>query len=258
MYPYKLFGEFDLYLICLVVGAAGCLLLFRHLSERVGLSARLSNLSLIGGVVGIALGYGCAVLVQSLYDFLAAGVFILDDSTGATFYGGLIGGILGFLAVYLIGGRYLCPDRAHLAAMPTVSSLAACCITAAHACGRVGCFFAGCCHGHATDAWYGVYMPAAGAKVLPTQLIEAVFLAALCAFLIWRLLRGRRDGFALYLTVYGAFRFFIEYLRGDYRGASPIDFLTPSQFVALLFVAVGAVLLLWPPADRKTPTGGAE
>lgn len=247
MYPYKLFGDFDLYLICLVVGAAGALLLFRYLSDRVHLSARVTNLALAGGIVGVALGYGAAVLFQAFYDFLATGEFLLTRDTGATFYGGLIGGTLTFLAVYFIGGRFLLPAREHVAAFPQVASLAAASITLAHACGRVGCFFAGCCHGGETDAPYGIYMPYAGATVVPTQLFEALFLAALCAFLIYRALRGARDGFALYMTAYGVFRFFFEYLRGDYRGASPVWFLTPSQFIALMMVAVGIFLLLRTP-----------
>lgn len=253
MYPYKLFGDFDLYLICLVAGAAGALLLFRYLSERTGLSARVTNLALSGGVLGIALGYGAAVLFQAFYDFLATGEFLLNSDTGATFYGGLVGGILAFLAVYFGGGHFLLPTHEHIAAFPQTASLAACSITLAHACGRVGCFFAGCCHGNETDAWYGIYMPAAGTTVVPTQLLEALFLAALCAFLIFRALHGARDGFPLYMTVYGVFRFFFEYLRGDYRGASPVWFLTPSQFIALLMVAVGILLLLREP---KKPAAG--
>ncbi|MBR5823405.1 MAG: prolipoprotein diacylglyceryl transferase, partial [Paludibacteraceae bacterium] len=31
-------------------------------------------------------------------------------------------------------------------------------IALAHAIGRIGCLFAGCCHGQATKAWYGIMM----------------------------------------------------------------------------------------------------
>ena len=245
MYPYYIFGQFDLYLICITLGAAACLLLFRLLADRVRLSTPLTNLALGGGVAGIAAGLGTAVLFQAFYNLLAGYDFSLDGETGATFYGGLIGGIAAFLAVYFFGGRLL-----HVGALreefPRVTSLAACSITLAHACGRIGCFFAGCCHGRETDAWYGVYMPAVGARVIPTQLIEAVFLAALCAFLIFRALREKKDGFPVYLVTYGFFRFFLEFLRGDYRGASPVSFLTPSQFTALILTAAGMLLLLLP------------
>ncbi|MBQ8859592.1 MAG: prolipoprotein diacylglyceryl transferase [Clostridia bacterium] len=246
MYPYYIFGQFDLYLICITLGAVACLFLFRLLADRVRLSTPLTNLSLGGGVAGLAAGLGTAVLFQAFYNFLAGYGFSLDKETGATFYGGLVGGIGAFLAVYFLGGRLLRDGGAYKSEFSLVSSIAACSITLAHACGRLGCFFAGCCHGHVTDAWYGVYMPAVGEKVIPTQLIEAVFLAALCAFLVFRVLRGKRDGFPVYLVAYGFFRFFIEFLRGDYRGASPVSFLTPSQFTALILTAVGMLLLLLP------------
>ncbi|MBP5209303.1 MAG: prolipoprotein diacylglyceryl transferase, partial [Clostridia bacterium] len=53
------------------------------------------------------------------------------------------------------------------------------------------------------------------------------------------LLRFRyRHNLALYLVSYGVFRFFIEYLRGDYRG-SFIAGISPSQFWSILMVAAG-------------------
>ena len=250
MYPYYIFGQFDLYLICITLGAAASLLLFRLLADRTRLSAQLTNLSLLGGVVGIAAGLGTAVLFQAFYNLLAGYGFSLNRETGATFYGGLIGGVGAFLAVYFLGGRLL-RSEARKNEFPRVTAMAACSITLAHACGRIGCFFAGCCHGQKTDAWYGVYMPAVGARVIPTQLIEALFLAALCAILIFRILRGKQDGFPIYLVAYGFFRFFLEFLRGDYRGASPISFLTPSQFTALILTAVGMLLLLSHGEEKK-------
>jgi phosphatidylglycerol:prolipoprotein diacylglycerol transferase len=55
--------------------------------------------------------------------------------------------------------------------------IAACCVPLAHGIGRLGCFFAGCCHGAETDAWYGVEMltESGWRRVVPIQLFEAVF-----------------------------------------------------------------------------------
>jgi prolipoprotein diacylglyceryltransferase len=48
----------------------------------------------------------------------------------------------------------------------------------------------------------------------------------------------------VYLFSYGAFRFFIEFLRGDdSRGKFIISFLSPSQTWSILMVIVGGVLL---------------
>ncbi|MBQ8859696.1 MAG: prolipoprotein diacylglyceryl transferase [Clostridia bacterium] len=257
MYSHELFLGITLYDLCVAIGAVVAFLLFRLLSDRLHLSARVTNLALVGGVVGIAIGLGAATLLQAFYNFMAGEAFAIVENTGSTFYGGLIGGIVGFLAVYLGGGARRLPKGAARASLSLVASMAACSIAAAHGIGRIGCFFAGCCHGIVTEAWYGIYMPAVGARVLPTQLIEAIFLFALAALLYTRAARGKRDGFFLYLTAYGVFRFFLEYLRGDYRGASLVSFLTPSQLIALLMVAVGISYYLLS-ESKKTENDGNE
>ena len=101
---------------------------------------------------------------------------------------------------------------------------------------------AGCCHGLPSE--HGIRFPALGYKAIPTQLYEAVFLFVLAAVL-WRLItRTRGIGPAVYFTAYGVFRFFLEFWRGDDRGKTVIDFLTPSQLISVLLVIAGIVLLL--------------
>lgn len=242
MYPYKIFGDFDLYSILITLGAIGCLVLVRLLADRSKLSDRLTNLTLASGIFGMALGYGGAVLFQAFYNFLASGEFVLGS--GATFYGGLIGGACGFLACYFLGGHIFCREERPAAHFFTVASLAACAIPFAHGFGRLGCLAVGCCYGLPTDAWYGIYMQNLGYAVIPTQLIEALFLFLLCGLLVCLTLRRTRGVFALYLGAYGVFRFLIEFLRGDPRGEAPIALFTPSQFTALLLLFVAAALYL--------------
>lgn len=242
MYPYNILGDFDLYTVLIFVGAIGCLVLVRLLADRISLSDGLTNLTLASGIVGMALGYGAAVLFQAFYNFLASGEFLLGG--GATFYGGLVGGAVGFLACYFLGGHFFCRAEGAPAHFFTVASLAACGITFAHGFGRLGCLAVGCCYGLPTDAWYGIYMVNLGYRVIPTQLIEAVFLFALCGLLAFLTLKGKRAVFALYLGAYGVFRFLLEFLRGDPRGASPVPFFTPSQLTAILMIFVAAALYL--------------
>jgi prolipoprotein diacylglyceryltransferase len=42
---------------------------------------------------------------------------------------------------------------------------------------------------------------------------------------------------------YAVWRFVAELMRNDYRGATIVDFLTPSQFVSVLLLAGGFILL---------------
>ena len=242
MYPYTILGTLDLYAILIAVGGAGCLLLVRFLADRRGLSDALTNLILLSGIFGMAAGYGAAVLFQSVYDFIETGEFILGAGTGATFYGGLIGGACGFLVFYFAVGHFVCRRGEYLHSFFTVAGLSACGITFAHGFGRIGCLMAGCCYGAPTEAWYGIYMVGLGYRVIPTQLIEAIFLFALTGLLVYLVLHGRRGIFSLYMAAYGVFRFLIEYWRDDDRGASLIPGLSPSQLTACLMLLGAAIL----------------
>lgn len=121
---------------------------------------------------------------------------------------------------------------------------------------RLGCFLQGCCHG-ARSAWFGISFPpgspvyfaqlrgglvAEGAwtlPVVPTQLLEAGFLAVLA---VWALRRnGGESIFVRTVAAYSVFRFGIEFVRADVeRGIyGP---LATSQWIALAVLAVVAVV----------------
>ena len=121
--------------------------------------------------------------------------------------------------------------------------MAPCCILIAHAFGRVGCFFAGCCYGKETDSFLGVKFPNLPNPVHPTQLYEAAFLFllfAICFILLMK--KDFKHNLTVYLIAYGIFRFFIEYLRADDRGEF-IPGISPSQFWSILMVVIGVGLI---------------
>lgn len=242
MYPNVLFLGMTMYDILFALGVLGALVVFRVLSDKRGREARLFNFSLVTGVAAIIGGVVSSVLFQAFYNFGATGVFEINASTGMTFYGGLIGGVVVFLSVYLGVGHFVFKDKSHLADIADLADTAACSIAVAHATGRLGCFFAGCCHGIAAEPPLGIYMEFAGEHVLPVQLYESVFLYVLTALLIRRYLAKKPYNMSIYMAGYGLWRFFIEYLRGDERGASLIKFLSPSQLTAVILIIGGAAL----------------
>ena len=79
-------------------------------------------------------------------------------------------------------------------------------------------------------------------RVHPTQLYEAIFLAAFA----WILIRWRRRGLSdrtvlgRYFVIAGAFRFLLEFVRVNTRVAGP---LTVAHFFALGVVLLGVVVL---------------
>ncbi len=246
MYPYSIIWEIDLYTIFLCVGIIAALVAFRLFSDRKKMYWRLQNFTVITAVISIIGGYGSAVLFQGLYNFLddPSKGFVLNNRTGSTFYGGLIGGVVTFLLIYFCVGAFLFKDKIHIKNFFNVTDIAAASITAAHGFGRLGCFFAGCCHGAPTEAWYGVYFVSYKVKAVPIQLFEAIFLFALLGFFCYRIVKGKSCNLPLYMMLYGAWRFVIEFFRGDDRGATVVSFLTPSQLIAILMILGSIALLL--------------
>ena len=263
MYPHDIIPGvkgINMYIIMICVGLIVCFLTFSKLSDKLRVRARIHNLALIGGVVGIGAGLGASVLFQALYNIASTGRFEIVQSTGATFYGGLIGGAAAFLLIYFIVGRIRAREYYLKSFFPLVSCIAPA-IAIAHGFGRIGCLFAGCCHGKVTDSWCGIMMygDMGYEKYVPVQLFEAIFLFLLCAFLICRVVKAKKYNFSIYLSAYGVWRFIIEYARADYRGSTFISFLTPSQLIAAVLVIVGVALAFVEyNATKKTPSAEVE
>ena len=127
--------------------------------------------------------------------------------------------------------------------------------------GRLGCFFAGCCHGKPTDLPWGMTFTdlhslarPLGEPLHPTQLYEALFCLTLF-FLLWFHKRALRkfDGqvFLSFAALYSAGRFLLEFLRADNRGMFFGGLLSSSQIVAIGVFAVAVIWLLWAERRRK-------
>lgn len=259
MFPGVRFLQLSLYEWCSIIGVIAAIVVFRVYADRKKIGARLQIVCLGIAVVSIAVGYGFAVLFQAVYDFTASGVFVIDKNTGMTFYGGLIGGAAAFLALYSTVARKLCRAEAK-ERFGDIVGIAACSVAVAHACGRVGCLMAGCCYGRETQSWVGIYLPAVGKTVIPTQLFEAIFLACLFAALSVLLFRTKISGIAVYCMAYGVFRFVIEFWRADDRGASVIPGLSPSQCWSIVLFCVGAAIVIASAirAHRRRGDSGAD
>lgn len=122
---------------------------------------------------------------------------------------------------------------------------------------RVGCFLQGCCYGvpskllglrfaegsivHAAQVKEGVIAPGEPmVAVIPAQGIEAVFLAALLAWSLVALRRGRERVFMASVVAYSVFRFAIEFVRAD-PARNSLGPLSTSQWVAVAVAVVGLV-----------------
>lgn len=247
MFPNATFLTIDLYTWMIILGVVVAVVIFRLLADKRKVSAKVFNFAFAVGVCCVAVGYGSAVLFQAFYHWLDTGEWLWN--AGATFYGGLIGAAVVFLAAYFGIGHFVFRDKKHITELPNVLNCIFPAIIAAHCFGRIGCLFAGCCYGKLTDSWLGINMWISSAnawqKRLPTQLFEAIFLALLCGVTVYFVLRKHTDyAPSMYLVGYGVWRFIIEYVRDDAeRGSSGISWLTPSQLTAIVLVVCGVVLI---------------
>ena len=265
MYPNELFNLFglsvDLYTIFIIVGIIACLIFAIYAMKKCGYSSSASDTVIIIGIIAIIVGWLFAILFQALYNYIAnpsAGFHF----GGMTFIGGLIGGVITFIGVYFLFVYVInprLPEGSFFKANMNkgiwyLVRIAPISITIAHAFGRIGCLFAGCCYGQKTDAWYGIWNAELGYKTVPVQLYESIFLFVLSAVMILLLFHFKsKDTMAIYLVSYGIWRFIIEFFRADNteRGQF-IPGLTPSQFWSIVMIIGGvAIFFIYRYFDKK-------
>ena len=187
------------------------------------------------------------MLVQSILNYAKdpSKPFTLS---GMTFMGGLIGGVVSFLViwniyVYVIGPRTKLgwlTSKTMNAGLSDALPFIPIGIAIAHAFGRLGCNFAGCCYGAPTDGTWGLACAAYDPTLrIPTQLFEMSFLFLLAGVMAFLYFRYKFNyNFGVYAISYGIWRFIIEFFRDDDRGALILG-LQPSQFWSIPMVILG-------------------
>ena len=238
MYPHKIFGLFYLYGLMIAIGLLAAFAVLFYWGKKKKIEEKFVDFIFYNGIVSIAVGFGAAALFQATYNYIENPEAGFKISGSITFMGGLVGGVLCFLAIYFIFRK-----RFKTKLVDTLSMFP-CAILIAHGFGRIGCFFAGCCYGKETNSFLGVQFPHLPAPVHPTQLYEAAFLFLMfgvCFYLLMK--KDFRHNLSVYLVSYGIFRFLIEYVRADHRGEF-IGGISPSQFWAIIMVVAGVALFL--------------
>lgn len=207
--------------------------------------------AVVGGMVGAKLLY----FLTEFKEIIRNPSLLLDLSNGFVVYGGIIGGVLlCWIYCRVKGMAFL---KYFDLVMPSVAL--------AQGFGRIGCFLAGCCYGKETSGSLGIvfhdsaYAPN-GVKLIPTQLISSGLDFLHFFVLIWFARRAKRDGqvAGLYLTLYSAGRFILEFFRGDLIRGS-VGVLSTSQFISIFTCLAGVAMLLWAgrkPAATEAVSGG--
>ncbi len=161
-------------------------------------------------------------------------------SSGLTFYGGLIFGIIS----YFLMNKFFKTNNNDAFNLIVPS------LILTHAFGRIGCFFAGCCYGKQTNSILGVCYPKGSipakhfddlTSLFPVQLYEAFFLFILF-FIVLKFISFEIRT-AVYFLAYSTFRFSIEFFRADFRGQFLTNYISPSQTISIFIFMLGILLM---------------
>ncbi len=235
-----------------------------HLAERDGLPRRVAGLWYVATAISALVGSKVLFVLTNLDAMRRPADFV--SGTGLVAYGGFVGGFLG-AALY---GRVI---RRPLgvwgdAAAPSI------CLGLAIV--RVGCLLAGCDFGTESEGPLALHFPPgspaylqqraagllpAGAAtslgVHPTQVYESIAGMLLLAFTLYVRARRPGQGFIAFILGYAAFRFALEFMRGDFGRGIYGPFST-SQWIALATSLVALVVLVRsaPPAPRAARRSG--
>lgn len=190
--------------------------------------AWLQLVTLVGAIVGAKLALLAGDLGWPIRPLPGGWRQVVESGRSIT--GGLIGGFVCAEIAKPIVRYRLPPNDLFAAKLPFSIAL-----------GRVGCLLGGCCRGVPHEGAFTVTY-SDGIARLPAPLFELVFqLAVGAAFLALvrrRLLAGRV--FALYLVLYGVFRFATEPLR---ETPKPLGGISVYQLLAVVLVALGLASL---------------
>ncbi len=199
------------------------------------------------GFLGAKIAFVLITFPFSVQAFLSS----FNAPGGFVFYGGLLGGALG----YLIGLKISRQRNADYIRIYAVL------IPFCHAFGRIGCYLAGCCYGKP----YRGFLAIPSEKVafgrpedisyFPIQLAEAVSLFAISAFIYFFTSKSRQrrqansaakiiNPFFIYLFLYSLIRFVLEFFRGDsVRGIFSCG-LSISQVISLVLFTLSSFYIL--------------
>ncbi len=194
---------------------------------------------IIGGRVGYCLVYGWS-------DFIRDPLYLFKITEGGmSFHGGLAGVML---AMWWYG-RKLGKTIWHI--LDFVAPL----VPIGLGAGRIGNFINGELWGHETTVPWGVEFQ--GKVLHPSQLYEALLEGLVLFMILWWYSSKPRPYMAvsaLFLLLYGSFRFFVEFYRvpDAHLEYLAFDWLTMGQVLSAPMIVAGAVMLVMAySADRK-------
>lgn len=201
----------------------------------------------LGVIIGGRIGY---ILFYDLASFLhnPLRIFAIWQG-GMSFHGGL----LGVLAALWWYSRKL--QKSYLEVTDFIAPL----VPIGLAAGRLGNFINGELWGRVTTAPWGMIFPGAGSEPRHPSMIYEGLLEGVLLFIVlwWYSARPGPRGMvsALFLILYGSFRFFVEFFRepDPQLGFIALNWLTMGQLLSSAMLIGGVILFYWAALHRSNP-----
>jgi phosphatidylglycerol:prolipoprotein diacylglycerol transferase len=226
---------FYTYAFCIVLGAViACTYIKKHCKAELN-NTQIPNTffyyAFIAGFVGGKLFY---YLEQPLYYINNPKLLLNNFSGGFVCYGSVL---------FIIGYAIFYSRKNKINTYGFLDVLAIAC-SIPIGLGRIGCFFGGCCYGKPTHHFLGVIFPATTpAAVHPTQLYEASMMLVIiaCSLSMKKYKTKAGQVFFLNISLYAIGRFFLEFLRGDFRGSLFNGFISHAQTTAIALLIISII-----------------
>jgi phosphatidylglycerol:prolipoprotein diacylglycerol transferase len=270
-------GSFPIatYGVMIVIGMLLGMWLARRLGSRVGIPPEffydLVFILLISGFLGARVFF----ILTNWSEFLAHPLDLILSRGGFVFLGGFLTAVIA--AVWFVRRRGY--------PVWTVADVLAPALVLAHAFGRIGCFFAGCCYGEfclpgevrhgikALAVQYPLIYDAKGAPselfnyaynsqiqqglipstataplpIVPVQLLECAGNLVICALLLLAWKRRKNAGaiMGLYLILYSILRFTLEFWRGDIERGMYFNNTISTSQLISIFTLLAGIAILF-------------
>jgi phosphatidylglycerol:prolipoprotein diacylglycerol transferase len=231
------------YGFCIAIGFVVALCYVSRTAQKQHLNSDiiidLCFYALVSGMIGGRLMY--VILEWDVFENNWIEIFRIWNG-GLVFYGG-------FIAALIFSWRYM--KIKQLPALKTLDILAPA-VALAHAFGRIGCFFAGCCYGSQCNLPWAVTFthPLTLARpdipLHPTQLYSSAMNFLIFTILVIYSKKEPKPGSIAigYLLLYGFGRICVECFRGDDRGAVFFNILSPAQAIGLFMIIFAFILYM--------------
>lgn len=215
-----------------------CYLILKHEIKKRGDDPEIASNIIFWGAIGGIVGAKIFYMVEFYRDLLQDPLGMIFSGAGLVFHGGLVGGTITVILVIRHAKKPLGEYADIIGPILLVGQ----------GIGRIGCFFAGCCHGKACDLPWAVTFPHASPPadypVHPTQLYEMIINFTMF-FILVKFVRPRLKKpwmtFAIYLMIAGLERFLLEFIRVNPKVAWG---LSSAQFTSMGIFIAGLILLI--------------